>query len=385
MITKVHNGRIVLGDTAVEGLNLYWDGSVITHITEKNLPFDTAVDAKGAYVAPGFIDMHTHGGGGYDFMDGGEDAIIQAVKMHQRHGTTSILPTTVACSTEVLQEFLESLQTAMQHCPSIVGAHLEGPYFSKVQSGAQNPDYIKLPDAAEYMSLINGFGDIIKRWDFAPELEGSESFCKVLLAHNILPSIAHSNAVLDDIKPIYSAGCRLLTHLYSGMSTITRNGGFRQLGVLESAYYYEDMVVEIIADGCHLPPDLLKLIVQQKRQELICLITDSMRGAGMPEGESFLGRKAEAMPCIIEDGVAKLTDRSAFAGSVATADRLIRTMVFEAGLSIPSAVSMMTMNPARVLDLHTKGQLKPGMDADVVLFDEKIQIQKVFVMGKEIV
>lgn len=384
MVTKLYNGRIIVGDSVLDGYSVYWNNGIITQITDKPQPYNEAIDAQGAYVSPGFIDMHSHGGGGYDFMDGGADAIVQAVHMHQKHGTTSIFPTTLACSTDVLREFLRDLKIAMGQCEGILGAHLEGPYFSLEQSGAQNPDYIKAPDEQEYRLLIKEFGDIIKRWDFAPELEGGVEFCKTLRKNRIIPAIAHSNATLEDIKPIYENGCRLLTHLYSGMSTITRKGGFRQLGVIESAYYYPDMAVEIIADGCHLPPDLLKLIVQQKRNELICLITDSMRGAGMPDGESFLGRKEEAMPCIIEDGVAKLTDRSAFAGSVATADRLIRTMVQKAGLSIPAAVAMMTKNPAWVMNLTTKGELKAGCDADIVLFDDNIDIQKVFVMGKEI-
>ena len=383
MITKVQNGRIVMEDTVAEGLSLYWDGSIITHITSDELPCDTVIDARGAYIAPGFIDMHTHGGGGYDFMDGGAEPIVEAVRMHQRHGTTSILPTTLACSTGTLREFLQDLRVAMKQCEGILGAHLEGPYFSLEQCGAQNPEYIKAPDEQEYTALIAEFGDIIKRWDFAPELAGSSLFCETLLNRGIIPSIGHSNATLDEVKPVYEIGCRLLTHLYSGMSTITRKGGFRRLGVVESAYYYDDMAVEIIADGCHLPPDLLKLITQQKRRDLICLITDSMRGAGMPDGHSLLGRKAEAMPCIIEEGVAKLLDRSACAGSVATADRLIRTMVHEVGLSIPDAVRLMTKNPAQILGLKTKGELKPGYDADIVLFGDDIAVQKVFLMGRE--
>ncbi len=384
MVSKLYNGRVIIGDTVTDGLSIYWDDRKITAVTGENLPHDNEIDAEGAYISPGFIDMHTHGGGGCDFMDGGGEPIIEAVRMHQRHGTTSILPTTLACSTEVLREFLCDLRTAMKENNCILGAHLEGPYFSLEQSGAQNPDYIKAPDESEYKFIIAEFGDIIKRWDFAPELEGSVKFCKTLIKNGIIPSIGHSDATLDDIKPVYDEGCHLLTHLYSGMSTITRKGGFRRLGVIESAYYYDDMAVEIIADACHLPPDLLKLIIKQKRNDLICLITDSMRGAGMPDGESCLGRKGEAMPCIIEDGVAKLMDRSAFAGSVATADRMIRTMVFDAGLSIPQAVAMMTKNPAQVLDLKNKGELKSGFDADIVLFDDEIRIKQVFCMGEKL-
>lgn len=381
---KIQNGRVILEDSIASDLSVYIDGRHIVQVTAEDLPCDRVLDAEGAYVAPGFIDMHTHGGGGHDVMDGGSEAIVEATRLHQRHGTTALLPTTLACSTAVLRQFLDDIRRAMACCPGILGAHLEGPYFSLAQSGAQNPAYIKSPDKEEYLAIIREAGDVIRRWDFAPELPGSDEFCRALIAGGILPAIAHSDAVLEEVKSVYESGCRLLTHLYSGMSTITRRDGYRQLGVVESAYYYDDMNVEIIADGCHLPPDLLRLILKGKRADTICLVTDSMRGAGMPEGESFLGRKEECMPCIIEDGVAKLPDRSAFAGSVATADRLVRTMVQQAGVSIPAAVAMITANPAKVLGLQHKGALHPGFDADVVLFDEDIRIQQVFVMGEEI-
>ncbi len=381
MVTKIKNGRLILPDAVAEDFSLYIKDEKIMAVTRENLAFDREIDAEHAYVSAGFIDMHVHGGGGYDFMDGGTEPIFKAAKMHLLHGTTSLLATTLACSTQVLTEFLFDLGRAKQSCKSIIGAHLEGPYFSLQQSGAQNPDYIKPPEEAEYRKLIEQSGSLIKRWSFAPELEGSETFCRTLLQNNILPSIGHSDAVLSDVQKVYDMGCHMLTHLYSGMSTITRQGGFRRLGVVESAYYFDDMCAEIIADGCHLPPELLKLIVKLKGTDNICLITDSMRAAGLPDGESFLGRRGEETPCIVEDGVAKLLDRSAFAGSVATADRLVRVMVQEAGVTVHDAVKMMTVNPARILGLQQKGSLQEGYDADIVLFDENIRIQCVLQGG----
>jgi N-acetylglucosamine-6-phosphate deacetylase len=165
------------------------------------------------------------------------------------------------------------------------------------------------------------------------------------------------------------------------MSTITRRGGFRELGVIESAYLLDDMAVEIIADGKHLPPELLRLICKLKNTDKISLVTDSMRGAGMGGGPSLLGRLGESMPCIIEDGVAKLPDKSAFAGSVATADILLKTMINEAGVSIPDAVKMITKNPAGILGLDHKGDIAENLDADIVIFDGEINIKNVIVMG----
>ena len=386
MITKIINGRILSGNTIMEEEALYFEKNKILAVTSAPMPYDRVVDAQGQYVSPGFIDIHVHGGGGYDFMDGGTEAIVKAADFHLQYGTTSILPTSLASSYETLEGFLKDLKKVMDTHESrsnILGAHLEGPYFSKNQSGAQNPEYIKSPTPKEYRKIIEEYGEVIQRWSFAPELKGSEEFCETLVKNQIIPSIGHSDGELSDVERVYDRGCRLVTHLYSSMSSITRHNGYRRLGVVEAAYLLDDMTAEIIADGRHLPGELLKLIVKCKCPEQICLVTDAMRGAGMKEGKSLLGRKGEAMPSIIEDGVAKLPDRTSFAGSVATADRLIRTMIFEAGVSVEKAVSMMTAVPAGVLKLEKKGRLREGYDADMVMFDEGIRVSKVIVGGSE--
>lgn len=386
MVTKLTNGRIISQGKVISGEDLYFDENGIIAIGGER-EYEAATDAAGGYVSAGFIDMHVHGGGGYDFMDGGTEPIVRAAAVHLAHGTTSIMPTTLACSTEVLLEFLKDLRVVMDNRmakSNIIGAHLEGPYFSHAQSGAQNPDYIVEPREEEYREILQVGEGIISRWSFAPELRGGVEFCRFLAENGIVSSIAHSDAVYDDVLAAYQEGCRLVTHLYSGMSTITRHGGFRRLGVVESAYLFDDMAVEVIADGCHLPPELLRLVVKQKGTDEVCLVTDSMRGAGMPDGESLLGRAAEGMPCFIEDGVAKMMDRSGFAGSVATADRLVRTMVKQAGASVADAVKMMTQNPARILKLADRGDIAPGLRADIVVFDDDIRIQKVFVGGKAV-
>ena len=386
-VTKIAGGKII-GETGIlDGYHVYFSGDTILAVTDQELPCDRLVDAQGLYVSPGFIDTHVHGGGGSDFMDGGTAPIAAAAEFHLKHGTTTILPTTLACSHETLMSFMADLRRVIEGgmCrANIPGAHLEGPYFSHAQSGAQKPEYIRNPKPAEYNEVLGKYADIILKWSFAPEREGSEAFCEALVKNNIVPSVGHSDATLADIAKVYKLGCKHYTHLYSGMSTITRHGGFRVLGAVESAYYYEDADVEVIADGKHLPPELLRLIVQQKGMERVCMVTDGMRGAGMPNGPSFLGRKGEEMPCIIEDGIAKLPDRTAFAGSVATTDRLVRTMVQLVGMDVWEAVQMMTKNPARILGLKTKGMLKEKYDADIVLFDRDIQVKTVIVGGKQL-
>ena len=384
-VIKIAGGKVI-GETGIlDGYNVYFSGNTILAVTDEALPCDKEIDAGGLYVSPGFIDTHVHGGGGNDFMDGGTDPIVAAAEFHLKHGTTTILPTTLACSHETLMSFMGDLRQVIAKKMSranIPGAHLEGPYFSHAQSGAQKPEYIRDPEPEEYGEVLEKYADIILKWSFAPERAGSERFCEALVNSGIVPSVGHSDATLADIEKVYQKGCKHYTHLYSGMSTITRHGGFRVLGAVESAYYYEDADVEVIADGKHLPPELLRLIVQQKGMDRVCMVTDGMRGAGMPDGPSFLGRKGEEMPCILEDGIAKLPDRTAFAGSVATTDRLVRTMVKLVGVDVWSAVQMMTKNPARIVGLKTKGVLKENYDADIVLFDEDIQVKTVIVGGK---
>ena len=386
MITKITNGRIVHPEGILEGYSLYFENGKITALTTEDLPWDKETDAGGNYVSPGFIDVHVHGGGGYDFMDGGANAIVNAANFHLKTGTTSIMPTSLSCSTGVLEEFLKDLRQAKASeklFGTILGAHLEGPYFSPNQAGAQNPEYIIAPRCEDYERILRDFGDIICRWSFAPELAGGVEFCEALIHAGVYPSIAHSDAVFEDVRRVYDKGCQTVTHLYSGMSTITRHNGYRRLGVIESAYLLDNMSVEIIADGKHLPAELLKMIVKCKSPRNICLVTDAMRAAGTAVTQSFLGRKGEEIPCIIDDDVAKLPDGISFAGSVATADRLVRTMVKEADLNVALAVSMITAVPARLFGIAGKGFLQAGFDADILIFNENIEIKNIFSGGKE--
>lgn len=385
MITKIKGGRLVLEDKTVEGKNIYIKDGRITAITADDTDFDKEIDAEGNFVSAGFVDIHVHGGGGFDFMDGGEDAIIGASDMHLKHGTTSIMPTSLASKHETLIDFLGDLKSVMdggKASARILGAHLEGPYFADSQRGAQPPEYIKAPVEEEYTEVIKKYGDIVKRWSFAPELLGADKFAKTLIENNIRPSFAHTEATYDEVKPIYDLGCNMMTHLYSGMSSITRKNGYRSLGVVECAYLLDGIVAEIIADGKHLPKELLKLIIKQLGTDNVVLVTDAMRGAGMGSGESLLGRIGEGLPCIIEDGIAKTMDRQSFAGSVATSDRLVRTMVKEAGCTVNDAVKMMTKNPADAVKRFDIGRLEVGCFGDIVIFDDDINIKNVILNGE---
>ena len=381
------NGTIVTGGESFTGNVVLNEGTI--EYVGRDLPTvqDDAeiIDAKGCYVAPGFIDMHTHGAGGADFMDGTVEAYLTAARMHAIHGTTLLYPTTLTSTNEMLYGSFETYNKAAElntDGAQFGGMHLEGPYFSPMFAGAQDPRYLRNPRPEEYLEILDKCPNLA-RWSFAPELEGSEEFAAELRKRGIVASIGHTNATFGECDAAYKAGANLMTHFYSCMSTVSRRNAFRYAGTIEYGYIQDGMDVEIIADGIHVPQDLLHLLLKIKGVERICLVTDSMRAAGMPEGPSVLGGMADGQEVIVEDGVAKLIDRTAFAGSVATADRLVRTMVQVAGCSIADAVRMITENPARVMGISDhKGALKAGMDADVVIFDENINIQNTIIKGK---
>lgn len=343
------------------------------------------IDAEGNYVSPGFIDLHTHGAGGHDFMDGSIEAYLGAAEMHARHGSTYILPTTLTSTNESLYETFALFRKAreLNHKGSIMeGLHLEGPYFAFNQKGAQDPRYLRNPEPEEYMEILEKGGDLIKRWSMAHELPGALNLADELKKRGIMLSMAHTDATFEETMVAYEHGFRHITHFYSCISGITRRNAYRYAGVVEAGYYHDGITLEVIADGIHVPAPLLKLLYKVKGSEKLMLCTDSMRAAGMPEGESILGGLKDGQKVIVEDGVAKLPDKTAFAGSVATADVCVRTYYRQGEVSLTEAVRMMTETPARELGIdNRKGSLVVGKDADIVIFDENINVKQTIING----
>jgi len=387
----IKNGKVIFPDKIEENLSVVCENGKITDILHyKDMDIDendTVIDAENKYIAPGFIDIHTHGGGGHDFMDGTVEAYLGAAETHARYGTTALLPTTLTSTfDEQLKTFSIYKEAVRKNTKGakFLGLHLEGPYFAYNQRGAQDPKYLRNPEPEEYNKILSESDDIV-RWSLAPELPGALEFGKVLTSKNILTSIAHSDAIYEEVLDAFNAGFTHVTHLYSAMSSVTRRNAFRYAGVLEAAYLIDDMTVEIIADGVHLPKSLLQFVYKFKGSDKTALCTDSMRGAGMPDGESILGSLEKGQKVIIEDGVAKLTDRTAFAGSVATTDRLVRTMVEVAEVPLLEAVKMMTLTPARIMRIdQQKGSVEIGKDADIVIFDDNIHVSHTILEGNVI-
>jgi len=383
---KIYNGNIITPQRIINGGSILIADGKIAALSETNIETTGAelINAEGKYISPGFIDIHVHGGGDHDFMDATEEAFLKIAETHARFGTTAMLPTTLTGSKEDILETLSAYENANKkniNGSQFLGMHLEGPYLAMSQRGAQDPRYIRDPNPQEYKKIIAA-SDNIKRWSAAPELPGAIEFGKYLTSKNILPAIAHTDAIYEQAKEAFDNGYTLATHFYSAMSSVTRKNAHRYAGVVEAGYLIDEMDVEIIADGVHLPAPLLQLVYKIKGADRTALITDAIRAAAMPDGESIIGSLKNGVKIIVEDGVAKLLDRSSFAGSVATADRLIRTML-AANIPLVDVIKMASLTPARILKCNDrKGSLEVGKDADIVIFDDQVNISTTMINGR---
>lgn len=334
------------------------------------------IDAHGAYLCPGFIDIHTHGMMGYDFMDCTEEAIDNIARAHLMQGATTIIPTSLAGSREATLKFLqvysetEKCQEGRADMPCV---HLEGPYFAASQKGAQPEKYLRTPDPEEYGEILEKYGSLIGRWSAASELEGMEAFARECRRHQILVAYAHSDADAQQAMEANRWGFSHYTHLYSCMSSVHRRQGRRYGGLVESAYLMEDTTAELITDGMHLPPELAELAYRCKGADKVCLITDSMRAAGLPEGEYILGAKDSDHKVIVRGGVAWMPDFESFAGSVSSMSQVVRIAVQRCNIPLRDAVKMATKTPAEIMGLTNKGRIEPGYDADCLLLNDDLR------------
>jgi len=351
------------------------------------------VDAGGAWIIPGFIETHTHGAGGFDVMDGAE-AVRGVARTVAPRGVTSFLPTTLSASWAAVEAAVMGIEEAARSRSGgarVLGAHLEGPYCNPLHCGALNPKYLIPPKREQYVPLLDR-APHVRRISAAPEMPGALDLARELRARGIVASVAHSDATYQQVAAAVEAGFTHSTHLYSAMSTVHRDRGYRIAGALEAVLVFDELATELIADGHHLPPSLLKLAIKAKGVDKICVITDSMPAAGLGPGKYKLGD----LDVIVESSVpetfevppderslvAKLTDRSCFAGSVATMDQVVRNMVRLAGLGLPEAVRMATATPARIHGIKDRGVLAPGKKADLVILEDAVVPRLTMVEGE---
>ncbi|MDY3069981.1 MAG: N-acetylglucosamine-6-phosphate deacetylase [Parabacteroides sp.] len=376
MLTQIINGQILTPQGWLnDGSVLISDGKIL-EITNSDLAVIGAkvIDAKGMYIVPGFVAMHVHGGGGYDFKQATAEAFEAATKAHLNHGATTIFPTISSTSFSTLKQAVSVCETKMKEKGStILGLHIEGPYLNPKMAGNLFAEDIKGIDKAEYTELIEST-DCIKRWDISPELEGAHEFAQYTRSKGIMTAITHTEAEYGDIKAAYAAGFTHAAHFYNAMPGFHKRREYKYEGTVESVYLMDNMTVEVIADGRHLPSTIIRLVYKIKGVERTCLVTDALAYAAC-ENPNVDPR------FVIEDGVCKLADHSSLAGSLATMDKLVQTVV-KAGIPFSDAVRMASETPAKLIGVDDrKGSLQKGKDADILIFDRNLNLRAVWSMG----
>lgn len=384
---EISQGCILIQDNLVEKVG---------KVDEIKIPEGTRIiDAKGMYISPGFIDTHLHGAFGGSVMPCQEEGLRTMAQGLVQCGVTAFLPTTLSGPWDEIVHSVECVTQAMQkdfRGSKILGIHLEGPYVSLEQKGAQNPEGIYPPKPEQYLPLLEKYPSII-RMTAAPEVPGGLELGQELRRRKILAAIGHSDATYQQIVEAIENGYTHVTHMFSGMSGLHRVKAYRVSGVIESTLLMDELTTELIADGHHLPPSLIKLVFHSKGMDKVCLVTDSMSAAGLEPGRYTLGGLdviVEAdippefeVPTQEHNYVAKLTDRSAFAGSVSTMNRLVKNMIHLVDLNVRQAVQLVTYNAAKIQGLeHEIGILAENKKADIVVFDSDINIKMTIVDGK---
>lgn len=348
------------------------------------LPSDLPVKhVAGSYLTPGFIDIHIHGAAGLGYDQIRHDP-IRKIGMHLlNNGTTTVLPTLASAPIPDLTAALEHLQEQAsdavhkQESPRIAGAHLEGPYFSPAQAGAQDPAALREPADGSVDELLE-HRDAIAMMSFAPELPGAIELTQRLVSANIVAAAGHTNGTAADLAACQDAGLSHVIHIVSGQSTTRREGPWRVAGMLEATLASDDLTVEIIADGKHLPVELMKMADRALRGRL-CAVSDATAGAGLDDGAQY---EMGDMTYRVKDGVGMTLDGTSFGGSTTLISRMLPLLREALELSLPEAVAMVTTIPARAARLERVGELTPGNWADLCVLDANLEPLAVALSGK---
>lgn len=397
--TLIVGGRLVLEDQVLEdGALLLADGRIayagpkdfvppviLLPEDKGTIPLDSCrrFDAGGAWIFPGFIDLHVHGGAGADTMDAELDSLQRIARLHASHGTTGMLATTMTESMDRVKAACHGVKEAVAASlrpdwqgAVIHGVHLEGPYINPKRAGAHAPDLMRTPDIAELGDIVSILEDAFKLITLAAELPGGSEALAYLDRAGVVVSLGHTDATFDQANALFDAGARHLTHTYNAMRSLHH----REPGALGAALTRPGVLCELIADGIHVHAAAVKIMIGAKGADEVCLITDAMAACGMPEGEYTLGPKK----VIVKDGSCRLEDGT-LAGSVLTMDRAVGWVIEEVGVKPWEAARMAAYNPARQLGLHErKGSLQIGKDADVTVLNDRFEAIATFIEGRQL-
>lgn len=399
------DGTLILPDRTVpEGALLVEDGRITAVGRAVDIPCPEGfarVEAGGGYVGPGYVDLHVHGGAGADFMDGTAAAWRTVLSAHARHGTTSCAPTTTVADPAPIRAALDLAVRGVaedgfglwdgEPGARVLGAHFYGPYFAPGAEGCHPSAPLRPPESDEYAEYLLREGAICAA-SIAPELPGAEDFARAVVERGICLNLGHSNATFVEVETALGWGAQHVDHLFCAMSDKSK---LRALpgapifpmrgGLLEAALYFDQLSTEIIADGKHLAPDLLRLAFKFKGPERLILVTDCNRALDMPDGEYLFGPLDGGAPFVRRDGVGIMPDGSALASGCMGMDHMVRTFYAQAEVGLAEVVRMASATPAEILGREDIGSLAKGKRADVLILNGDLEVQKVFVEGRALV
>jgi N-acetylglucosamine-6-phosphate deacetylase len=392
--SRVFRGNLVLPNGVTADGELRVEAGRIVQLRPRPAQAADApmTDAGAGFIVPGYVDIHVHGGAGADFMDGTPQAFDTVLRAHARHGTTSLLPTTTVARHDQIIRVLELVRQAKdggaRAGARVLGAHFYGPYFAADAKGCHPGAALRPPRPEEFEAYL-AYADAIALATVAPELPGAEAFAAACAKRGVRLNVGHSNAAFDQVAAAVRWGARHVDHLYCAMSDKTK---LRQRqpypmmgGVLEATLYFDELTTEVIADGKHLSPDLLKLAYKLKGPDRLALVTDCSRALDMPEGEYLFGPSDGGEPFVHKDGVGMMPDGKGLASSTRGMDHMVRTFHAQTGAPLHEVIRMATLTPARICGWDMElGSLEVGKRADLLVLDRELRIQRVFRDGQEI-
>ncbi len=382
----ISNGTVLTPDREIKDGVIIVRDSKIVDVGKRGTTEEPSnairIDAGGLFITPGMIDIQVNGAMGADVTKIGPDTFSIMGNFFAQHGVTSYLATAITSQQSVFIEVLEHvgglLRNGQKEGARLLGVHMEGPFLSPAQSGAHPRSLLSLPRPDNYQPFLE-YEDALKVMTLAPELDGAVQLVKDLKKRGIIASAGHTDGIYSEMIPAIDAGISLATHIYCNMSHFRRDNLKRVAGAAETLLYDDRVAAGLIADGWHLGPALMKLAVRIKGVEKVCLVTDAMPATGLPPGKYQIGE----VEAIVADGIARLPDHSAYAGSVTTMDVCVRNAVNQMDLSLKEALRMATLTPAEVIGVNDhKGSLEKGKDADILLMDGEVNIHKTIIQGK---